>query len=50
LKLPYTDALKLKKIFNDRLEKDTQEYESEIRANIQSSLKILLEKIENEIA
>ena len=49
LKLPYADALKLRKIFNDRLEKDTREYESEIRANIQSSLKILLEKIENEI-
>lgn len=49
LKLPYSDALKLRKLFNDRLEKDTQEYESEIRANIQSSLNVLLDKIQNEI-
>jgi len=49
LKLPYPDALKLKKLFNDKLEKDTQEYESEIRANIQSSLNVLLDKIQNEI-
>jgi hypothetical protein len=49
LKLPYADALKLRKLFNDRLEKDTQEYESEIRANIQSSLNVLLDKIQNEI-
>ena len=42
-------AHKLRKMFNDRVEKDTVSYENDIKSNIQTSLNILLEKINNEV-
>ena len=45
MKLTHTDASKLAKIFNDKVESDALSYENEIRENIQSSLNILLQKV-----
>ena len=49
LKLSHNDASKLSKLFNDKLENDATSYESEIRANIQNSLNILLDKINKDL-
>lgn len=42
------EALKLRKMFNDRVENDTISYENEIKSNINTSLSNLLEKLNNE--
>ena len=46
--LPREEALKLRKMFNDRVESDTISYENEIKSNINTSLSNLLEKLNNE--
>lgn len=47
--LSRTEALKLRKMFNDRVENDTISYENEIKSNINTSLSNLLEKLNNEV-
>jgi hypothetical protein len=49
MKLSNTDGSKLAKLFNDKVESDALSYENEIRANIQSSLNILFEKIDKDL-
>ena len=49
MKLSHADASKLAKTFNDKVELDALSYENEIRANIQSSLNILLEKVDKDL-
>ena len=46
--LSKSEALKLRKMFNDRVESDTISYENEIKSNINTSLSNLLEKLNNE--
>ena len=49
MKISHADASKLAKTFNDKVELDALSYENEIRANIQSSLNILLEKVDKDL-
>ena len=48
MNLSVEDALKLRKMFNDRVESDTISYESQIKSNINTSLNNILEKLNKE--
>lgn len=48
MNLSAEDALKLRKMFNDRVESDTISYENQIKSNINTSLNNILEKLNKE--
>jgi hypothetical protein len=48
INLGFKDGLKIVKAFNDKVECERTQYESEIKSNIQNTLNKILDKIMNE--
>jgi hypothetical protein len=48
INLSNNDALKIIKVFNDKVERERNEYEAEIKSNIQNTLNNILDKIMKE--